>query len=137
VAWWRPVDTFGGVTRQSRQRTRAVRRLAQERDGVLDELKRGRIVRFEAVDRLAALSAQVGPERWTVHADVERPHLVRTGADGRVQIQAAPPARWRSAGPAVLLAALGAVALWSWIASLQDPGRVEPPVGSVVTTDAP
>lgn len=105
---------------------------------MLDDLKRGVIVRYEAVDRLAGLSAQIGAERWSVHADVERAHLLCTTADGRVRVQPAPMPRWRTAGPAVLLGTLALVALVSWIASLRDPGRVEPePKGAPAASVAP
>jgi hypothetical protein len=103
---------------------RSARTLLKQRDIILKAFRKDRITATDARSALQSLQWQHEGSSWVIRVDLDHARLVRTGPDGRTETIAETPswlARW---WPALPLAALSALALWGFVTSTADKGRV-------------
>lgn len=116
---------------------RRARLLLKQRDLVLKAYDKDRITAAQARESLGMLKWQHSGEVWSIRCDVTRPSLIKVGADGATQTVPETSgwlARW---WPAIPLAVLSVLALWGFMTSTEDAGRVDGKKPATTTTSTP
>jgi hypothetical protein len=104
---------------------RRARVLLSQRDMVLKAHATGHISADQALAELAKLRWQRQGHSWSIRPDLDNPKLVLTDAQGGTKVLAETRSWLATWWPAIPLLLLSALALWGFVTSTEDPGRVQ------------